>query len=131
MIRCLLILMLCGPTALAADPMSGAAFDAYTKGKTLFYGRGGQSYGAETYFDGRRVRWSFLDGQCMDGYWYEDTPGTLCFVYEDTPDPQCWSFEQGTSGLIARFQNEPGQIDLYEARDTDEDMVCLGPKVGV
>ncbi len=113
-----------------AEPMSAEAFDAYTRGKTLFYGTGGQAYGVERYLDGRRVIWSFLDGQCKDGYWYEDR-GLICFVYDDHPDPQCWRFEQGGRGLIARFEDDPAATELYEAEDLDQEMVCYGPKVGV
>ena len=82
-------------TPVQAEPMSGAEFDAYTKGKTLYFGRGGAPYGAEVYLDNRRLRWSFLDGECKDGYWYEEAPSSICFVYEDRPEPQCWSFENG------------------------------------
>ncbi|ASM71671.1 MULTISPECIES: hypothetical protein [Roseobacteraceae] len=115
---------------LAAEPMDADAFDAYTKGKTLFFGAGGAPYGAEVYLENRRVRWSFLDGDCKDGYWYEQA-GNICFVYEDRPDPQCWTFEKRGGGLIAQFQNEPGSLSLYEAQDLGEEMLCLGPKIGV
>lgn len=111
--------------------MSGAEFDAYTRGKTLYFGRDGSAYGAEVYLDNRRVRWSFLDGDCKDGVWYEDSPGNICFVYEDPSDPQCWTFTRGGTGLIARFQNNPDAMDLYEAQNVSEEMICLGPKVGV
>ena len=40
--------------------MSAEAFENYTKGKTLFYGNGGEAYGVERYLDDRRVVWSFL-----------------------------------------------------------------------
>jgi len=110
--------------------MSAAEFDAYTRGKTLFYGRGGDAYGAEIYHEDRRVQWSFLDGICKEGEWYEEA-GLICFVYEDNPDPQCWSFVEGTRGLIARFENELNTTELYEAQDQGQEMLCLGPKVGV
>ena len=110
--------------------MSAAEFDAYTKGKTLFFGRGGVTYGAETYLDNRRVRWSFLDGVCKEGRWYEEA-GEICFVYEDRSDPQCWSFEKGPTGLIAQFESNPESVDLYEAQDSDDEMICLGPEIGV
>ncbi len=116
--------------AAAQDLMTAAEFDRYTRGKTLFYGRDGAAYGAEIYLENRRVRWSFLDGQCKDGQWYEEA-GLICFVYEDNPDPQCWSFTEGSGGLIARFENNPLTTELYEAQDVGEEMVCLGPKVGV
>lgn len=132
LIRCLVLclsLSLSPPLA-AQSTMSAEEFDSYTRGKTLFYGRDGSAYGAENYLENRRVQWSFLDGECKDGEWYEDN-GLICFVYEDTPEPQCWSFELGARGLIARFENNPETTELYEAQDTDEEMICLGPKVGV
>ena len=114
----------------AAEPMNGAAFDAYTQGKTLVYGRGGAAYGVEEYLANRRVRWSFLDGQCKDGSWYEQA-GQICFVYEDRTDPQCWTFTQNASGLIAQFESQPDGVELYEADNAKEPMLCLGPEIGV
>ncbi|MGJ8625606.1 MAG: hypothetical protein ACSHXB_01490 [Sulfitobacter sp.] len=121
---------LCALPAAAQDTMSAAEFDAYTRGKTLFYGRGGHAYGAEIYHENRRVQWSFLDGDCREGEWYE-ADGLICFVYENNPNPQCWSFVEGSRGLIARFENEPNTTELYEAQDQGQEMLCLGPKVGV
>ena len=115
---------------IAAEPMSAAEFEAYVTGKTLYYGREGAPYGAEIYHENRRVTWSFLDGDCKEGAWYPEGRN-ICFVYDDRPDPQCWSFERGPQGLIARFENNPESTALYEAQDLGEEMVCLGPKVGV
>lgn len=118
-------------TEVAAAPLSGADFEAYVTGKTLYFGSQGQEYGVEEYLDDRRVRWSFLDGKCKDGIWYEAPGNQICFVYEDRPDvPQCWTFERSPAGLIATFQGESGTV-LYEARRSDEPMMCLGPEVGV
>ncbi|AXI48938.1 hypothetical protein C1J03_16030 [Sulfitobacter sp. SK012] len=116
--------------ATAQSTMSAAEFDAYTQGKTLFYGTRSAPYGAEVYLPNRRVRWSFLDGKCKEGEWYEDA-GLICFVYEDNPEPQCWSFEEGNGGLIAQFENDPEAIALYEVEDRGEEMLCLGPEIGV
>ena len=116
--------------ALADTPMSAAEFDAYSLGKTLYYGADGQRYGVEEYLPDRRVRWSFLDGKCKDGLWYEDA-GLICFVYDDNPVPQCWSFYQRPGGgLSARFENAPDTTELYEIEGEGE-MLCLGPEVGV
>ncbi|MEO0862981.1 MAG: hypothetical protein AAFY39_00065 [Pseudomonadota bacterium] len=110
--------------------MTAAEFEAYVTGKTLYYGRSGQAYGAEIYHEDRRVTWSFLDGECKEGYWYEEA-GAICFIYEDRIDPQCWTFEKSGRGLVARFENNPGSADLYEAQDIGEEMICFGPKIGV
>ena len=128
LILCLPLLLAALPAA--AQPMSAEAFDSYTRGKTLFYGFDGTPYGVERYLDDRRVIWSFLDGECKEGVWYEED-GQICFVYEDRLDPQCWTFTQGPDGLVARFENDPQATELYEAEDIGEEMVCYGPDVGV
>ena len=131
MVRSLMFcLCLVAVPACAQDYLSAEEFDAYTAGKTLYFGQSGAPYGAEVYLDGRRVRWSFLDGDCKDGTWYPENE-MICFVYEDNPDPQCWTFQLGPSGLIARFENNPSATELYEAQDIGEEMLCLGPKIGV
>jgi len=126
----LIPLCLAAAPVVAQESLSAEAFDAYTRGKTLFYGQGGQAYGVERYLEGRKVIWSFLDGNCRYGQWYEQA-GKICFVYEDRQDPQCWSFSKGSNGLIARFESDPQATELYEAEDSGQAMVCLGPKVGV
>ncbi|GAA6200330.1 hypothetical protein [Aquicoccus sp. SU-CL01552] len=125
-----LLLLAAAPAPSQTQSLSAEAFDAYTRGKTLFYGNGGAAYGVERYLEGRRVIWSFLDGDCKKGVWYEEE-GQICFLYEDRLDPQCWTFTRGPDGLIARFENDPEATELYEAEDIDEEMVCYGPDVGV
>lgn len=123
---------LCAGTAMAQTPMTAQEFDEYSRGKTFYYGEGGQAYGVERYLDNRRVTWSFLDGKCADGIWYERDQ-MICFEYDSVPDPgpQCWTFTLGPRGLIAQFQGDPGQTTLYEVQDADEPMTCMGPDVGV
>ncbi|MDK3016123.1 hypothetical protein [Pseudodonghicola flavimaris] len=129
-ISLLIPLCLLAAPVLAQSPMTAEEFDRYTRGKTLFYGQAGAAYGVERYLEGRRVIWSFLDGNCKYGQWYEEA-GQICFVYEDRLDPQCWTFSQGQNGLIARFENDPQATELYEAEDIGEEMICKGPEVGV
>ena len=127
--RVLAVLIALGSAAAAAEtPLSGEEFDAYTQGRVLSFSDRSGPYGAEEYLPGRRVRWSFLDGQCKDGIWYPED-GQICFVYEDRPDPQCWRFYEEPGGLRAVFEGSDG-LELYEAQETDA-LMCLGPDVGV
>ena len=130
MLRHLTALLLLATPALADPKMTGPEFEAYATGKTLYFGNFGEAYGGEEYLENRRVRWSFLDGDCKEGYWYE-ADEQICFVYEDNPDPQCWSFTRSATGLIARFENNPEYDELYEVEQADEPLLCLGPEVGV
>ena len=114
----------------AEAPMTAAEFDAYTNGKTLTFSRAGKAYGIEEYFDDRRVRWSFLDGQCQEGLWYEED-NKICFVYELEPSPQCWRFTRSGGGLRADFDGSDEALELYETSESKASMTCLGPDVGV
>lgn len=116
--------------AFAETPLSAEAFDRYTRGKTLYFSADGSRYGAEEYFDQRRVRWSFLDGQCKEGTWYA-RERDICFVYEDNPEPQCWQFFLEPGGLSATFSGDSSDTTLYEVTGADEEMLCLGPEIGV
>ncbi|SPF78296.1 hypothetical protein [Pseudoprimorskyibacter insulae] len=124
-----LILALLAP-ATALPAMTGAEFQDYVTGKTIYFDQAGQPYGVEQYLPGNRVRWSLLDGNCKDGSWYEDGPH-ICFVYDDNPTPQCWTFEQRPDGIRAIFANDPDRLVLYEVSQSDKPMLCLGPEVGV
>ncbi len=118
-------------SSLAQDrALSAAEFDALTRGRTFLYFQGGAAYGDETYLPNRRVRWSFRDGQCQEGQWFEDL-GLICFVYDTDPVGQCWSFFETPDGIKARNENDPDDTELYVATPTEEPQYCLGPKVGV
>lgn len=123
------LLLLATPVA-AQQPMTGAEFERYTEGRTLTFELQGTPYGIEEYLPGRRVVWSFLDGECKDGTWYEQPP-YICFQYDDGTGPQCWEFFQQEGGLSARFAGDPEGAELYETREASEPMMCLGPDVGV
>ncbi len=129
MIRLLLALLLTALPVLAQTPMTASEFEAHTEGKTLYFGVGGQRYGVEEYLPNRRVRWSFLDGDCKDGRWYPSDE-QICFVYDDNPVPQCWLFYLDGDRLAARFASGDDPTVLYEVEGNGE-MLCLGPKVGV
>lgn len=114
----------------AAEPMGADAFERFVTGKTLWFDQDGVTYGVERYLPGRRVEWSFLDGECRAGTWYEDA-GQICFLYEDGLGPQCWAFSRDGEGLTARFAGDENGVSLYGAQQRDEEMQCLGPDVGV
>lgn len=116
--------------AVAETPLSAAEFEAYTTGKTLNYGSGGFDYGIEEYLEGRRVRWSFIGGDCQYGEWYP-SGDMICFVYEQIGMPQCWTFYVGQNGLTARFENDPEATALVETRQSRDPLICLGPTPGV
>ncbi|SEO02651.1 hypothetical protein SAMN04490248_10178 [Salinihabitans flavidus] len=130
MIRSALLLAALAAPLPATAQMSAQEFDAYTQGKTLYYLVNGIRYGIEKYLPGRRVRWAYLDDECVEGYWYPEGE-TICFVYEHNPDPQCWIFELGENGLRADFANSDDGSTAYEVEGTGEDLICPGPKVGV
>ena len=91
--------------AQAQAPLSAEAFEAHTQGRTLLFYSQGRAYGAEHYMPNRKVTWSFLDGECQDGYWYPQGE-LICFVYEGVEAPQCWTFYTEGSGLRALFDGE-------------------------
>lgn len=129
--RVVFIACLLASTAASAEtPMSAEAFEAYTSGKTLFFAESGSTYGIEEYLSNRRVRWSYLDGECQDGHWYP-SGDMICFEYENIAEPQCWRFFERPGGLSASFGSEPGGTQLYETLQSSEPMMCLGPKIGV
>ena len=113
----------------AQDPMTGAEFGAYVTGRTLMFGTGAEPYGGEDYLPGNRVRWSFLDGRCLEGRWYAAAPN-ICFVYSDDPTPICWTFFEGPDGLTALLDGDPDEV-LYETGEAEKPLFCLGPDVGV
>ena len=117
-------------SALAETPLDAEGFDRLTLGKTFTYGNGETPYGAEEYLPNRRVRWSFLDGRCIDGHWFE-SKGHICFVYENDPEQHCWDVFKNGGSLRARIADAPDLTPLYELEQSTEPLYCMGPDVGV
>jgi hypothetical protein len=109
--------------------VSPAEFEALVMGRTLMYSSASGEYGAEEYLEGRRVRWSYLDGKCTDGRWYE-AGEQICFVYDGIEFPQCWKFYMRDEKLLARYENRKSADELYETRRRTEPLACFGPEVG-
>lgn len=123
------------PAQDAPGPMSAAAFDAYTKGKTFSYEAAGKPYGAEQYLSGHKVIWAFRGQECLFGYWYAAAGGQICFLYQaSAPGPQCWVFfPRPGGGLRARFTGDGaggGASELVAVRPSDRPLDCPGPAVG-
>ncbi len=125
----LAISVVSGAPATAQSALTAEEFNAYTQGKTLFYAADGQRYGAETYLRNNRVRWSFLDGECQNGRWYQQQE-QICFVYDNSANPSCWTFYLENNGLSARFDSPDQENVLYEIQGSDDELICLGPEVG-
>ncbi|MGB5869164.1 MAG: hypothetical protein WBH04_03130 [Albidovulum sp.] len=111
-------------------PLSGDEFASLTTGRTFYFSRNGQSYGAEQYLPGRQVIWAFTGDDCRKGFWYPEGQD-ICFVYEDNPEPQCWAFRANTGGLRAEFRGDTENAPLIAKRSSPEPMACFGPDVGV
>ncbi len=109
--------------------MSAEAFERYTTGTTLYYSVQGYPYEAEEYLDGRRVRLSFLDGDCMEGFWYP-SGDQICFLYEGLEGAHCWAYYERPGGVVAQFEDDPAQTQLVEAERKEEPLYCKGPDVG-
>ncbi len=130
--RFLLFILLSSSSSLSSAEvtLSGPDFDAFTKGHTLYYSQNGKVYGAESYLDDARVRWSFLDGNCLFGRWYE-VDELICFDYGAEMDIQCWRFFKSDNGLIAEFDGDGDSLPLYEAYRVPSPFECQGPDAGV
>jgi hypothetical protein len=128
--RVLLILCLSGLPAFAESPLTGEAFDALTRGRTMSWAEFGSVYGVEQYLPDRKVRWTVLGDECKTGHWYMDGP-EICFQYEGDPAPDCWTITASGSGMLARYRGNPASQAPVEVRETTETMACFGPEVGV
>lgn len=112
----------------AETPLSGDAFEKLVTGKTLSFSAGDAPYGVEYYAPDRRVIWSFVNGDCQSGEWYEkptDNGPQICFVYENDGVAQCWQIFEDAGSLRAEFMNVPGTTVLYQAIEADP-LVCGG-----
>ena len=125
--RTLLVLSALATPAAAEDPMTAAAFDAYTRGQTMtFQLQSGVTHGVESYLPDQRVIWSPAPGVCTQGRWFA-RDGDICFVYEDDPEPKCWQVFQTTNGIRAEYTTRPDSSPIFEARRSREPLICPGP----
>jgi len=133
MFRYLVLGWLVMPTCLAAEdrPVSPEEFERLVLGETMsFIGTSGL-YGAEEYFGDRRVRWSFLDGTCTDGRWFNQG-NQICFQYDDggNAEPQCWSFYMKDDALVGEYDNGGQTAAPVQMQMRSGPLYCLSPEVG-
>jgi hypothetical protein len=117
--------------ALAEEPLSGDAFDALSRDRTLWFERGGTFYGAEQFLSGRRSLWLYPDGSCAHGEWFE-AEGLICFVYEGAPARQCWrmTIDEGTLAAELVVEGAPTGEVVTLVRKDQAPLSCPGPQVG-
>ena len=123
-----LLLALIAAPVFADTPLSGDAFEDLVEGKTLTFSNGFAPYGIEYYAPNRRVIWSFVDGNCITGDWYEeasDIGPTICFLYENDDDPKCWQVYDVDGQIRADLVNGSGTTILFEAQES-EPLICGG-----
>lgn len=106
-------------------PLDPSAFEAEVTGRTLTYAKDGAIYGIEQYLPGREVVWSFLDGTCETGRWY-DIGDAICFLYDGRSSPICWHFFAGADGLLAQPTDDPAEPPAYEVRRSRAPLTCRG-----
>lgn len=126
-----LLLLLAAPAA-AERAVTADEFAAMVTGKTLRFDRFGEAFGAEQYFEDKRVIWAFEGGACQRGIWFENASGQICFVYDSEPAPQCWDFLEMPSGAFhARAEGAAPDEDLVTRKFTEDDLDCPLPDLGV
>ena len=126
--------LLCASVATAAaepeDILSPEEFRAFTAGTTLYFAKRGQPYGAEHYFEDGRVIWSFVDGPCERGAWFEHD-GQVCFAYETQSSAQCWHFFTDGDAHHGRVVGGDPEEDLTVVGQDSRLLDCPAPGVGV
>ena len=114
-----------------AAPLTEDAFNQATLGKTItFTTPDGQYYGAEQYFQGRRVLWMYSDGTCNYGIWWPEGD-TICFLYDEALTHQCWITEQRDGRIFAHVAGAPPESAIGSSEISQTPLPCPGPDVGV
>jgi hypothetical protein len=117
--------------ALAETMLTPEEFDALSTGKTLYFSKDGEAYGAEQFFQGRRSKWRYSDGACEKGEWFARN-NLICFNYENAIETQCWEFfKTDNGGYAARAEGAaPDQILELDFIDT-KPLLCKADGLSV
>jgi hypothetical protein len=127
----LLALLVVAAPAAAQAPVAPEAFEAMAEGRTMHFTLGGEIYGAEQYFAGRRSLWRYADGTCDSGRWWAEGE-LICFAYVREPGPQCWRFVRRGAGFAAALVEEGADTGLVLdlSRTDAAPLPCPGPDLG-
>lgn len=125
----LLTSLLAQPAIAADKPISPTEFEALVTGKILSYSARSREYGVEQYFEGRRVRWAYLNGQCAEGRWYA-AGDQICYVYDGLDTPQCWSYFLRGDQLLAQSSRQSAKSEKHEMTPLSEAPYCPAPDIG-
>lgn len=128
--RLLPLLLALWPLAAAAETVvPPTVFEQLSTGKTLYFFRDGEFFGAEQYFSGRQSLWQYRGGACLEGRWF--ARGELvCFTYREDPRVQCWHFLEKSGSYVARGEFDPPELDLELGYIDTRPLNCTGPDFG-
>lgn len=130
MIRTLaLLLLLWAVPGHAETVVPPQVFEQLSTGKTLYFFRNGEFFGAEQYFPERRSLWQYNGGACLEGNWFA-RGDQVCFTYREDPRVQCWHFLEKSGGYVARGENDPPELDLELGQIDTQPLNCPGPGFG-
>ena len=111
--------------------MNGDEFDAYTRDKTFYFAESGQPYGAEE-IPAQPPRKMVLSGWTLQGREVVRGSRAKSALFTKTgPILNAGASSTNLAGLIARFEGVTGGTILYETRQSEQPMMCMGPDVGV
>ena len=130
MMRLLPVLLVLWPVSAQAETIvPPQAFEQLSTGKTLYFFRDGEFFGAEQYYPDRKSLWQY-NGDCLEGSWFAQGD-LVCFTYSEDPRVQCWYFLEKSNGYVARGQFDPPELDLELGRIETEPLNCPAPDFGV
>ena len=130
MMRLLPVLLVLWPVSAQAETIvPPQAFEQLSTGKTLYFFRDGEFFGAEQYYPDRKSLWQY-NGDCLEGSWFAQGD-LVCFTYSEDPRVQCWYFLEKSNGYVARGQFDPPELDLELGRIDTEPLNCPAPDFGV
>lgn len=118
------------PTASFSETIvTPSEFEALSNGKTLYFSRNGQHFGAEQFYTRRRTLWQNGLKECLDGEWFAKQD-MICFNYNTENDPQCWHFIKKSDGYVARSEGSTAEFDIFMYNIDTKPLDCKGPSVG-